>query len=106
MGKVTRKKIWRGLLTEMNENKDTRNKFHVDDLQLEKWAGDVYKLNGRQIRNVIYSAWLLARHDPKEDGRALNPRDIENSLDSVMQFVKMVKQVKDDERDSYLEKWN
>ena len=110
MGRETRGKIWRKLLEELDDPKrDVKDrlgdgvKSKLLD-QVERWSGEEYSLNGRQIRNVVNSAWLLARHGGI--ARTLDATAIQASLDSVMQFVRMIKIEKERERDSYLEKWS
>ena len=79
---ATRLQIWKQMLKELGSSSGA-DWLLGEEQALRNWASK--PLNGRQIRNVIYSARLLA--DPPMIG-SLTKKGIEECLQDVINFSK------------------
>lgn len=96
----TRFHLWEKVLNSLPES----NQAHwivEDEKKLRGWAAR--HLNGRQIRNVIRSAQLLAK--PPMTGR-LTYADIDKCLQDVMDFMDMIKVEKKNVEMNYMSQWS
>jgi len=95
----TRKRIWKKILggekkrTGLGLNESNENE------KLSEWAAK--ELNGRQIRNVIRAALLLAQ----EAGNVLTSDLIDECLDNVVGFMNIIQEEKDMVRKGYMAQW-
>ncbi|KAI0378642.1 hypothetical protein F5Y04DRAFT_290814 [Hypomontagnella monticulosa] len=93
----TRLHIWKKILEPLNGAH-----WLIDDTStMAKWASK--PLNGRQIRNVVYSAELLA--DPPLGGR-ITQEGIEECLQDVKKFIDMIKDEKKTVEMNYMSHWS
>ncbi|KAK7744040.1 hypothetical protein SLS62_010340 [Diatrype stigma] len=93
-----RLQIWQKLL---GESGASSLNLRADGQALEKFAE--IQLNGRQIRNVIYSARLLA--DPAISG-PLTKAEIDKSLKDVINFMDMIKEEKHVVEMNHMSHWS
>lgn len=77
----TRLQIWKKILGDLGGSNAAW--LSEDEQQLRKWAKK--PLNGRQIRNVVYSARLLSG---STEGN-ITAEGVENCLDDVIKFSKI-----------------
>ncbi|KAI1458870.1 P-loop containing nucleoside triphosphate hydrolase protein [Annulohypoxylon moriforme] len=95
----TRLKIWQKILGDPDGSDDAY--WLLKDRQtLDEWA--TRPLNGRQIRNVVYSARLLAQSSESQ----LKKEHIEDCLRDVMNFMDMIKEEKKTIEMNYMSHWS
>lgn len=73
----------------------------LDEDEIKNWAKE--RLNGRQIRNVIHSARLLAL--PAMDG-AVTSENIDDALKDVVSFMGMIEDEKKEMDLKYMSHWS
>lgn len=93
----TRLQIWKKILKEHPQARSLASKNEI----IEKWAKR--NLNGRQIRNVIHSAALMA--SPPRTGQ-IKENHIEDSLNDVARFINMIDGEKKEVEQSHLAQWS
>lgn len=96
----TRLQIWRKMLGDLPPSNGTQRLID-NKSALRKWAEE--PLNGRQIRNVIHSARLLA--SPPITGQ-IKEHHIEDSLQDVVHFMAMIDEEKRDMELKYMSHWS
>ncbi|KAJ0114039.1 P-loop containing nucleoside triphosphate hydrolase protein [Diaporthe amygdali] len=89
----TRLSIWRNVL---GEKINKAGKLLKNQNLMKKWAGE--DLNGRQIRNVVFSARLMASGDMQEE-------HISDALEDVVTFKSMIDEEKVAMEKNYMSAW-
>lgn len=84
----TRLDIWNKMLDNLPNTTDTKLLLPDDR---KRWAD--FNLNGRQIRNVIHSARLLA-NEPMSG--KLTVKSIDDAINDAVNFMKMIEGEKQD----------
>ncbi|KAH8202679.1 hypothetical protein TruAng_003165 [Truncatella angustata] len=95
----TRLQIWEKMLGDLGDSNNA-DLLNLEKDTLKEWA--MKPLNGRQIRNVIYSARLLA--DPPMTGQ-ITKAGIKQCLADVTNFMDMIQEEKKAVEMDYMSHW-
>ncbi|KAI0844148.1 hypothetical protein F5Y00DRAFT_266876 [Daldinia vernicosa] len=95
----TRLQIWKSIFSQDDDANAAIWLSDSKETTLRKWA--TKPLNGRQIRNVIYSARLLG-----DSGGKITENGIEDCLRDVINFMDMIEKKKKENDMSYMSHWS
>jgi AAA+ superfamily predicted ATPase len=95
-----REEIWRKVLDDLPSESEAEC-ISSEDKTIKEWGKS--KLNGRQIRNVVQSALLLGKARNRE---ALNDTLVDECLQDMVDFMKMIQKEKERVELEYLPHWS